>query len=61
MKYTDYCTTFYDARDGMVYFYDEMKDRMLGKQKVSGKEEAAAVMQGWIENAPKDVICEAVG
>ncbi len=58
VKYTDYCTTFYDARDGMVYFYDEMKNRMIGKQEVSGKEEAAAVMQEWQGNAPRNVICE---
>ena len=42
----------------MVYFYDEMKNRMIGEQEVSGKEEAAAVMQEWQGNAPRNVICE---
>jgi hypothetical protein len=57
-RYSDYCTTFYDEDDNMVYFWDEMKDRGIDKQKVSGHIEALVIMQAWKDNAPEGVICE---
>lgn len=60
MNYTDYCTAFYDAESSKVYFYDEVKNKVIGKQKVSGKMEADIVMRVWQDNAPKGIICELV-
>ena len=56
-KYTAYCTCFYVAEEKKVYFYDEIKDRPLGKKKVKDKEEADSVMKKWKDNAPTGVIC----
>lgn len=56
-KYTPYCTCFYVKEEKKVYFYDEIKDRPLGKQKVKDKEEADHVMRIWQDNAPAGVIC----
>lgn len=58
MNYTDYCTAFYDEECNEVYFYDEIKDKVIGKQKVSGNVEAGIVMRVWQDNAPKRIICE---
>jgi hypothetical protein len=56
-RYSDYCTTFYDG-DNMVYFWDEINDVAMDKQKVSGHIEALVVMQAWKDNAPEGTICE---
>lgn len=56
-KYTAYCTCFYVKEENKVYFYDEIKDRPFGKQKVKDKEEADSVMKEWKDNAPAGVIC----
>lgn len=56
--YTDYCTCFYDREDNKVYFWDEIKDRAFEKLKVKDSKEAAVVMQEWIGNAPKNIICD---
>lgn len=58
LKYTDYCTAFYDGESSMVYFYDEIKDKGIERQKVSGKVEADMVMRAWKDNAPMGVICD---
>ena len=60
LNYSDYCTAFYDMESGKVYFYDEIKNKVIGKQKVSGKVEADIVMRVWQDNAPKGIICELV-
>lgn len=56
--YTDYCTTFFIPEENTVYFWDEIKDRTIKKQKVVDKEEADHVMRIWQENAPDGVICQ---
>lgn len=61
LKYTDYCTAFYDNENNMVYFYDEIKNRVIGKKEVSGKVEADMVMQVWKDSAPKGTICDILG
>ncbi len=60
MNYSDYCTAFYDTKSGKVYFYDEIKNKAIGKQKVSSKAEADIVMRVWQDNAPEGIICELV-
>lgn len=60
MNYTGYCTAFYDKESGMVYFHDEIKNRAIGKQKVSGRVEAGLAMRIWQDNAPKGSICEII-
>lgn len=57
MKYTDYCTTFYVPGEKKVYFWDEIKDKVIEKQKVKNKEEAERVMKEYKDNAPDGVIC----
>lgn len=57
-RYTDYCTTFYVPEEKTVYFWDEIKDRTIKKQKVADKQEACHVMCSWQRNAPKGVICQ---
>lgn len=56
--YTGYCTAFYDKDDNAVYFWDEIKDKKIRKQKVADKAEADKVMQDWKAKAPKGVICD---
>lgn len=56
--YTDYCTCFYDEATGQVYFYDEIEDQIIKKQKTKNKEEAESIMRNWVTNAPEHVICE---
>ena len=58
MKYTDYCTTFYDPKSDTVHFYDEIRNRTIYEQKVSGKVEANIVMRIWKDDAPEGCICE---
>lgn len=57
-KYAVYCTCFYVKEEKKVYFYDEIRDRLLGKQKVKDQEEADIVMRIWQDNAPEGVICD---
>jgi len=57
-KYTAYCTCFYVKEENKVYFYDEIKDRNIGKEKVKDKAEAERVMKKWKNNAPAGVICD---
>lgn len=59
-KYTDYCTTFFDTESSTVYFWDEIKNRALGKQKVKDKVEADHVMKTYKGNAPDGVICDVI-
>lgn len=59
-NYTDHCTAFYDSESGMVFFYDKIRNRKIGKKKVSGKVEAEIVMRVWQDNAPEGIICELV-
>lgn len=56
-KYTDYCTCFLDTDKNEVVFYDEIKDKNIGKQKVKDKQEADNIMRIWQDNAPSNVIC----
>lgn len=58
MKYTDYCTCFYDEVENKVVFWNEVKDRQIGVKKVKDKEQAKQIMLKWVENAPEHVICE---
>lgn len=60
MNYTDYCTAFYDSKSDTVYFYDEIKNKTIGKQKVSGRVEAAMVMRIWKDHAPEGCICDSL-
>ena len=57
MKYTDYCTTFFVPDEKKVYFWDEIKDRIIEEKKVKDKEEAEHVMKEYKDNAPDGVIC----
>lgn len=57
-KYTAYCTCFY--ADGTICFFDEIKNKQIGKVKTKSKEEADQVMRIWKENAPKNVICDII-
>ena len=57
-KYSDYCTAFYEPKGKEVWFWDEIKDKPMGKQKVESKEEADHVMRIWQDNAPKGIICD---
>ena len=59
--YTDYCTCFYDPEKREVIFYDEIKERAIGRDKVNGKKEADRVMQIWKDRAPEGIICEIIG
>ena len=59
-KYSDYCTSFYEEKEHQVYFWDEIKDKPLGRQKVKNKEEADLVMRIWQDNAPKGIICDLI-
>jgi len=61
MVYTDYCTCFYDKKEGKVCFYDEMKDRFLEKRTVKSSSEAQLIMQSWVARAPKGIICQIIG
>lgn len=56
-KYTDYCTCFFDPDKNEVVFYDEIKGKNIGKQKVNDKQEADNIMRIWQDNAPSNVIC----
>lgn len=56
--YTDYCTCFYRPEENKVYFYDEIKENVIEKQKVADKKEADIVMQIWQTNAPQGSICQ---
>ena len=57
-KYTPYCVTFYER--GQVYFYDEIKDRIIEKVAVSSEEEALRLQKQWLDNAPSNVICQKI-
>lgn len=59
--YTDYCTCFYDPEKSEVIFYDEIKEKAIGRDKVNGKQEAERVMQSWKERAPEGIICQIIG
>lgn len=56
--YTDYCTCFYQPEENKVYFYDEIKESIIEKQKVVDKKEANIVMRIWQDNAPQGIICQ---
>lgn len=57
-KYTDYCTCFYEPKENKVFFYDEIKESIIGNEKVNDKSEADIVMRIWQDNAPEGVICQ---
>lgn len=59
--YTDYCTCFYEPANKKVYFYDEITDRFIKKQPVKDNEEADRLMDSWVNNAPKTIICQKIG
>lgn len=59
-NYTDYCTCFYQPKENKVYFYDEIKEKVIKKQKVADKKEADIVMRIWQDNAPQGIICQIV-
>lgn len=56
-RYPDYCTCFYVPEENTVIFWDEIKEKMIGKQKVNDRQEADSVMRIWQDNAPESVIC----
>lgn len=56
--YTDYCTCFYQPEESKVYFYDEIKESVIEKQKVADKNESDIVMRIWQGNAPRGVVCQ---
>ena len=58
--YTEYCTCFYDESTNQVYFYDELKDCTISKQKVTDEAEANKVMKLWADNAPENYICHII-
>lgn len=58
MEYTDHCTAFYDPKSDTVYFHDEIKNRIIGRQKVSGRVEATMVMRIWQDQVPEGCICD---
>ena len=60
MLYTEYCTCFYDESAKYVYFYDELTERTISKQKVTDEIEADAIMKAWANNAPETFICHIV-
>lgn len=57
-SYTDYCTCFYDESTGFIYFYDEIEDRIIKKEKAADKKSAKTTMETWVNNAPEGVICQ---
>lgn len=59
-RYTDYCTCFYDEESNSVIFWNEITDSKIGAKKVKNKEEAREVMLQYIEEAPPEVICQAL-
>lgn len=58
--YTDYCTCFYDSKEKSVYFWDEIKNKTIDKQKVKDRDEAGVVMRIWQDNAPQGIICQII-
>ena len=56
--YTECCSCFYMQDNNEVIFYDEIKDRVIRKQKVSDKQDADNVMRIWRDNAPEGVTCQ---
>ena len=57
-KYTEYCTCFYSSDNNEVIFFDEIEDKIIGKQKVTCKQEADNVMRIWQDSAPEGAICQ---
>ena len=49
---------FYETSENKVYFYDEMKERVIDTVAVKDVEEAELQMNAWVENAPERVICQ---
>jgi len=57
-EYTDYCTCFYEPSENKVYFYDEIKDRVINTLDAKDEVEAEKLMNAWVNNAPNGVICQ---
>lgn len=55
IPYRPYCTCFND--EDKVYFYDEVKESIFKSVKATG-DEADKIMDEWVANAPRDVICQ---
>ena len=54
--YSEYCTAFYYK--GELVFWDEIEDEELKILKNVTRIEAEKIMDDWLKNAPKGVVCE---
>ena len=59
-RYSKYCTCFYDDESKSVIYWNECTDSKISAKKVKDKEEAKRVMLAYIEEAPPEVICQAL-
>jgi hypothetical protein len=59
-KYAAYCTCFYDQESSSVIYWNEITDSKINSKKVKYKEEAKKVMLAYVEEAPPNVICQAL-
>ena len=60
VRYTDYCTCFYDDETQSVVFWDEIKDKQIRSVKVKDKAQAKKIMLEYIDSAPAHTICKAL-
>lgn len=56
--YTDYCTCFFVQEENGIYFYDDIRDKIIGKEKAENREKADEIMKKWKQNAPDNIICQ---
>lgn len=54
--YSEFCTAFYAK--GELIFWDEIEDKQLKVLKIRTKAEAEKIMDDWLRNAPKGIVCE---
>lgn len=54
--YSEFCTAFYAK--GELIFWDEIEDKQLKVLKIRTKGEAKKIMDEWVKNAPKGIVCE---
>ncbi len=54
IRYTAECSCYYEC--GEAVFWDEVKDKAI-KVITAGPAEAAAIMSGWVSQAPGYVQC----
>ena len=59
-RYAGYCSCFYDEESNSVIYWNEITGSKISAKKVKNEEEAKKVMLQYIEEAPPEVICQAL-